>query len=98
MSRKIKRTACDHKWVEDFDPVADAAAYNDGLNYRPAFQVCTKCGRTKRIRYEPWPNWGFIFWFPFILIGMLIASVLMEIYFLVALVYEALFAKKKSQS
>jgi hypothetical protein len=96
MSRQIRRTTCEHEWIADFDPVADAAAYNDGLSYRPAFQVCTKCGRKKRIGYEPCPDWGFILWFPFILVGVLVASVLVPIYLLVASIYEALLSKRKS--
>lgn len=96
MSRQIRRTTCDHEWIVDFDPVADAAAYNDGLYYCPAFRVCTKCGTKRRIRYEPWPDWGFILWFPFILVGLSVAGVLMPIFLLVASIYEALFSKRKS--
>ena len=43
---------CDHDWIVDFDPVADAACYNDGLNYRPAEYICTKCKMKKKIHYE----------------------------------------------
>ena len=96
MGRQNRRTVCDHEWVADFDPVADAAAYNDGLNYRPALQVCTKCGRPKRIRYEPWPDWGFILSFPFILVGVVIAAVLGPFVIVVAEVYCALFEKRES--
>ena len=96
MSRRIRRTTCDHKWKAIYNPADDVAAYNDGFNYRPGFEACTRCGRTRRIRYEPWPDWRFILSFPFIFIGVIVWSILVPISILVIGIYEALFPKRKS--
>ena len=48
MSRSGNRSVREHAWVEYFDPVQDKACYNDGFNYVPIYEVCTKCGKKRR--------------------------------------------------
>jgi hypothetical protein len=50
----MPKSVCDDEWIEDYDAAADAACYNDGLNYRPAETVCAKCKKTKKEEH----TWG----------------------------------------
>ncbi|MGD2166406.1 MAG: hypothetical protein PVH50_12855 [Anaerolineae bacterium] len=96
MRLRIKGTRCSHEWTEDHDPGTDAALYNAGLNYEPAFQVCTKSGRRKRIKHEPWPEWACILSFPFIVVGMRVLGVLGPLLIAMASALEALFSRRRS--
>jgi hypothetical protein len=53
----MSNTNCDHNWVKRFDSAPDTACYNDGLYYYPAKYICTKCGKTKKIKYDNGMKW-----------------------------------------
>ena len=96
MGRQTRRSPCNHNWIEDFNPTDDAAAYNDGFNYTPAYQVCTKCGKRKRINSEPGLDWGFLPLVPFFLVGVLMLDALTTVFVLLASVREVLLSKRES--
>jgi hypothetical protein len=96
MSHWISHATCDHEWVADYDAVADQAAYNDGLNYSPAFEVCTKCGRSRRIQGERRSWLGFAVSVPVMLIGVAVIELLSVLALLAELVRNALFPRDES--
>jgi hypothetical protein len=53
----LNRVVCQHEWIEDYDPQAEADCYNDGFNYRPAEYICTKCKRKKPTHYKDDLKW-----------------------------------------
>jgi hypothetical protein len=77
----MRKPPCDHEWVVDYDPGADAACYNDGLNYLPAEYICTRCGKRKRIKYEDGAkaNWVAVLLFPVIIVGLILAPIIIVI-------------------
>jgi hypothetical protein len=77
----MRKSACDHEWIEDHDAAADAACYNDGFNYRPAEYICTKCKKTKKIKYADGARLGWYDPFSFLvmIIGILLAPIIMVI-------------------
>jgi len=96
LRRRTGRTACEHEWVEEFDAAADAAAYNDGLNYSPAFEVCARCGKRRRLRDGSRLDWGCILWSPLILTFMLVIDLLVPFFLLAEAIYDALVSKRRS--
>ena len=90
----MRKPACDHEWIVDYDADADAECYNDGLNYLPAEYICTKCRKRRKIKYEGRTNGNDI-----LLIPAFMAFLLFLIFFpviaLVQAIYEELFSSKK---
>lgn len=83
----MSNTVCNHDWTEYYDADLDAACYNDGLNYRPAEYICTKCRKTRKIKYDDEMKWyENLLLFPFLVVVILylvtIAPVIMLIGFI----------------
>ena len=82
---------CNHEWEPEFDAAADAAAYNDGLNYRPATEICLNCRKRQKIKYEDELEWyEVLFWFPIIMIPLIIFVAISPILFLIYGIYSEL--------
>ena len=96
LRRRTGRKVCDHEWIEEYDSAADAAAYKDGLNYSPAFEVCRRCGKRRRISDGHRWDWGCVLWFPFILIYLLVVELLLPFILLARAIYDALVVKRRS--
>ena len=92
----MRNRVCDHQWKECFDAEEDAACYKDGFNYRPAFQICTECGKRKKIRYDDDMKW---YEYPLVfLVGvgaLLYLAVIAPLLFLIAIIHDLLPARKK---
>jgi hypothetical protein len=72
----MKTRRCNHNWIEDFDYKTDQLCYNAGLNYRPAYYICTKCGMTKRIKDDDRTEWyEVLLMIPMMLIMLILVAV-----------------------
>ena len=80
-------TVCDHEWIEYYDAAADAACYNDGFNYRPSEYICTKCKKTKKIKYEDGMKWyKNLFLLPFSMVVLLYLVIVAQVIMFIGLI------------
>lgn len=92
----IKKSECRHEWAEIFDADADAACYNDGFNYRPAEEICTQCGKTRKIKYEDETKWYKILLLsPFLLVAVLYLGIVAPILTLIIAIKDELITGRK---
>jgi hypothetical protein len=91
----MSNTVCDHQWIEYFDAAEDAACYRDGFNYRPAVEVCTKCRKTKRTRYDDEMKWYEI---PLVIlvsvVALLYLGVIAPVLMLVVFIHDEFLSKR----
>ena len=93
----LNRVVCQHEWIEDYDPQAEAECYNDGFNYRPAEYICTKCKRKKPIHYKDDLKWyQLLILIPVFIILFPILGVVVPLIFLVGMLIEELSQNKKT--
>jgi hypothetical protein len=95
MGRRARRTSCEHEWVENYNPVDASAAYREVFHYSPFFEACTKCGRRRKKRSEPWLDWRDILMMPLFIIGVIVLEPLSSLTIVGAAIYEDLLSKKE---
>ncbi|HNN14460.1 MAG TPA: hypothetical protein PKL78_12930 [Anaerolineales bacterium] len=87
---------CDHEWVVNYDPAAEADCYNDGGNYRPAEYICTRCKKKRDIKYADDMKWyQVLLSIPMFVVFFLYFGIIAPVIMLISLVIEEFSSNKK---